>query len=64
MLKYLTDDIKKTGVVGCGGLGHMAIQFLHKMGKHVTAFTTSTKKVDLLKKLGADKVVVSCQYRS
>jgi D-arabinose 1-dehydrogenase-like Zn-dependent alcohol dehydrogenase len=37
----------------------MAIQFLHKMGKHVTAFTTSAKKVDLLKKLGADKIVVS-----
>lgn len=59
MEKYLTDDIKTTGVIGCGGLGHMAIQFLHKMGKHVTAFTTSEKKVDLLKKLGADKVVIS-----
>ena len=59
MEKYLTDDIKTTGVLGCGGLGHMAIQFLHKMGKHVTAFTTSEKKIDLLKKLGADKVVIS-----
>ena len=59
MEKYLTDDIKTTGVIGCGGLGHMAIQFLHKMGKHVTAFTTSDKKIDLLKKLGADKVVIS-----
>ena len=51
--------MKTTGVVGCGGLGHMAIQFLHKMGKHVTAFTTSDKKTELLKKLGADKVVIS-----
>ena len=57
--KYMKDEIKTTGVIGCGGLGHMAIQFLHKMGKHVTAFTTSEKKKDLLKQLGADKIVVS-----
>ena len=59
MLKFLTDDMKTTGVLGCGGLGHMAIQFLHKLGKHVTAFTTSEKKTELLKQLGADKVVIS-----
>ena len=57
--KYLTEEIKTCGVIGCGGLGHMAIQFLHKMGKNVTAFTTSEKKVDLLKQLGADKVIIS-----
>ena len=57
--KYLTTDIQYTGVVGCGGLGHMAIQFLHKMGKHVTAFTTSDKKKELLTKLGADKIIIS-----
>ena len=57
--KYLNEEIQTTGVIGCGGLGHMAIQFLHKMGKHVTAFTTSEKKIDLLKKLGADKIVIS-----
>ena len=57
--KYLTEEIKTTGVIGCGGLGHMAIQFLHKMGKNVTAFTTSEKKVDILKELGADKVIIS-----
>ena len=57
--KFLTPSIKNTGVIGCGGLGHMAVQFLHKMGKHVTAFTTSEKKKDLLTKLGADKIVIS-----
>ena len=57
--RYLTLDIKYTGVVGCGGLGHMAIQFLHKMGKHVTAFTTSESKRALLTKLGADKIIIS-----
>ena len=59
MEKFLNDEINTTGVIGCGGLGHMAIQFLHKMGKHVTAFTTSEKKIDLLKKLGADKIIIS-----
>ncbi len=59
LAKFMTDETKTTGVIGCGGLGHMAIQFLHKMGKHVTAFTTSEKKKDLLKQLGADKIVIS-----
>ena len=59
MERFLNDEINTTGVIGCGGLGHMAIQFLHKMGKHVTAFTTSEKKIDLLKKLGADKIIIS-----
>ena len=57
--KYLTKEIQKVGVIGCGGLGHMAIQFLHKMGKHVTAFTTTENKIDLLKQLGADTIVIS-----
>ena len=57
--KFLTDDIQTTGVIGCGGLGHMAIQFLHKLGKHVTVFTTSEKKKELLKQLGADKIIIS-----
>ncbi len=30
--RFLTEEMKTTGVLGCGGLGHMAIQFLHKMG--------------------------------
>ena len=61
--KFLNDEIKNTGVIGCGGLGHMAIQFLHKMGKHVTAFTTSEKKIDFLKKLGADKIIISTDLK-
>ena len=30
--RFLTEEMKTTGVLGCGRLGHMAIQFLHKMG--------------------------------
>ena len=58
--RYLKPDIKKKcGVIGCGGLGHMAIQILHKYGQHVTAFTTSPNKKELLTKLGADNIVIS-----
>jgi uncharacterized zinc-type alcohol dehydrogenase-like protein len=49
----------KVGVVGLGGLGHMAVKFAHAFGAHVVAFTTSPgKKADALR-LGADEVVVS-----
>jgi len=50
---------KKVGVVGIGGLGHMAIKLAHAMGAHVVAFTTSPAKVQDARDLGADEVVVS-----
>jgi len=49
----------KVGVVGLGGLGHMAVKFAHAFGAHVTLFTTSAGKADDGKRLGADAVVVS-----
>ncbi len=47
------------GVVGLGGLGHMAIKLAHAMGAHVVLFTTSANKVQDAKRLGADEVVLS-----
>lgn len=49
----------KVGVVGLGGLGHMAIKLAHAMGAHVVLFTTSPGKTEDAKKLGADEVVIS-----
>ncbi len=49
----------KVGVVGIGGLGHMAIKIAHAMGAHVVVFTTSQSKVAEAKRLGADEVVIS-----
>jgi len=49
----------KIGIVGLGGLGHMAVKLAKAMGAHVTVFTTSTSKIDEAKRLGADDVVVS-----
>ena len=50
---------KKVGVVGLGGLGHMAVKFGHAFGAHVVVFTTSPGKKEDALRLGADEVVVS-----
>jgi len=49
----------KVGVVGLGGLGHMALKLAHAMGAEVTLFTTSPGKAVDAQRLGADHVVVS-----
>lgn len=49
----------QVGVVGIGGLGHMAIKLAHAMGAHVVVFTTSQNKIAEAKRLGADEVVIS-----
>ncbi|MBA2291828.1 MAG: NAD(P)-dependent alcohol dehydrogenase [Gemmatimonadales bacterium] len=49
----------KVGVVGLGGLGHMAIQIAAAMGAEVTVFTTSAGKAADAKSLGASHVVIS-----
>jgi uncharacterized zinc-type alcohol dehydrogenase-like protein len=50
---------KKVGVVGLGGLGHMAVKFSHALGAHTVVFTTSASKKDDALRLGADEVVLS-----
>jgi uncharacterized zinc-type alcohol dehydrogenase-like protein len=49
----------RVGVIGIGGLGHMAIQFLNKWGCDVTAFTSTDAKAEEAKTLGAHHVVNS-----
>ena len=50
---------QKVGVVGLGGLGHMAVKFSGALGAHVVVFTRSASKRDDAVRLGADEVVVS-----
>lgn len=51
---------QKLGVVGLGGLGHMAVKIAKAMGLEVTVFSTSEhKKDEALKTLGADHFIVS-----
>lgn len=50
---------QKVGVVGLGGLGHMAVKFASAFGAQVALFTTSAgKKADALR-LGAHEVIIS-----
>lgn len=50
---------KKVGVLGIGGLGHLAIKIAKAMGAEVIVFTTSPGKVEDAKRLGADYAVLS-----
>ena len=50
---------QKVGVVGLGGLGHMAVKIARALGAHVVLFTSSPGKVADGKRLGAHEVVVS-----
>jgi alcohol dehydrogenase (NADP+) len=50
---------QKVGIVGLGGLGHMAVKFARAFGAHVVLFTTSPGKTADALRLGAHEVVVS-----
>ncbi len=48
----------RVGVMGLGGLGHMAVKLANAMGASVTALTTSNNKVQMGLDIGASKVIV------
>jgi D-arabinose 1-dehydrogenase-like Zn-dependent alcohol dehydrogenase len=54
-------DSAITGVLGVGGLGYLAIRFLHEMGHTVSAFSHSPGKREMIEKLGVDYVDTSNQ---
>lgn len=49
----------RVGVVGLGGLGHMAVKLARALGAHVVVLTTSPGKADDARRLGAHEVVLS-----
>lgn len=49
----------KVGIIGLGGLGHMAVKFARAFGAHVVVFTTSPQKADDALAMGAHEVVFS-----
>jgi uncharacterized zinc-type alcohol dehydrogenase-like protein len=49
----------RVGIIGIGGLGHMAVQFAAAYGCDVTAFTSSESKFEEAKGFGAHHVVSS-----
>ncbi len=59
-LRYFdVEEGDSVGVVGLGGLGHMAVKIAKAMGADVTVFTTSESKFEAARELGADHVVLS-----
>lgn len=50
---------QKVGVIGLGGLGHMAVKFANAFGAHVAVFSRSKSKAADAKRLGAHEVIIS-----
>ncbi len=55
---------QKVGILGLGGLGHMAIKIAHAFGAEVILFTTSEKKREDALRLGAHHVVISTDSKA
>jgi uncharacterized zinc-type alcohol dehydrogenase-like protein len=49
----------RVGIIGIGGLGHMAVKFAAAYGCEVTAFTSSESKFDEARSFGAHHVISS-----
>ena len=58
MMQYDMKKGDKVGIIGIGGLGHMAIKIAVSKGAEVYAFTTSPSKVADIKGFGAKEVIV------
>ena len=54
----------KVGIIGIGGLGHVAIQYAAKMGGVVTAISRSDSKREQAQLIPAPRVFCSCTCRS
>lgn len=59
LLSHHITATSRVGVIGIGGLGHIAIKLLRAMGCEVTAFSSNPAKEQELREMGADKVVNS-----
>src|SRR5699024_5563202 len=51
---YNTGPDTRVAVIGMGGLGHMAVQYAHAMGAHVTFISQTRSKEDDGRRFGAD----------
>ncbi|KQT20962.1 molecular chaperone GroES [Chryseobacterium sp. Leaf405] len=58
MMKVKFKKGDKIGIVGIGGLGHIAVKLAVSKGAEVYAFTTSPSKVNDIKSFGAKEVIV------
>lgn len=61
MVQHNLSPTSRVGVVGIGGLGHMALMFLRAWGCEVTAFSRSRSKEQEARKLGAHEYVATSE---
>ena len=59
ILQFDVKPTNRVGVIGIGGLGHMALKFLDAYGCEVTAFSSNINKEEEAKKFGADHFINS-----
>ena len=59
LIQFGVRPTHKVGVIGIGGLGHMALQFLNKWGCEVTAFSSTPGKEVEARQMGAHHVINS-----
>lgn len=56
---YAAQPAQKIGIIGVGGLGHLALQFARALGYEVTAISSSPEKKEQALAFGADQFIVS-----
>lgn len=61
--RHLSESGMRVGVIGVGGLGHLAVQFAAKMGSTVVAFDVSAERLELARTLGADQAAIIDGHR-
>lgn len=59
LVQFDIQPTDRVGVIGIGGLGHLALQFCNAWGCEVTAFTSSESKAEEARALGAHHVLDS-----
>ncbi|MBI1392383.1 MAG: alcohol dehydrogenase catalytic domain-containing protein [Alphaproteobacteria bacterium] len=59
LIQFDVKPVDRVGVIGIGGLGHLALQFLNKWGCEVTAFTSTADKAAEAKSFGATRTLDS-----
>ena len=58
-LRLYAQSSRRIGIIGVGGLGHLAIQFAHAFGYDVTAISSSPEKKEEALAFGADHFIAS-----
>ncbi len=64
LLRHGVGGTSRLGVIGIGGLGHLALQFGRALGCHVIAFSSSSRKAGEAKQFGANEFVATGEARA